>query len=55
MGSKKEVRKFNNWLGRQDFKHKIVIAGNHEFTFDLEREEIFKRDLKHYKQFVSFY
>lgn len=29
-----EVEKFNEWLGDIPFKHKIVIAGNHELSFD---------------------
>lgn len=33
-GLKKEVIKFNKFLQKQDFKYKIVIAGNHELTFD---------------------
>ena len=34
-----EIKSFSDWLGTQDFKHKIVISGNHEVTFDLEREK----------------
>lgn len=33
-GHLQEVRDFNNWLGSLPHKHKIVIAGNHELTFD---------------------
>ena len=29
-----EVEEFNAWLGTLPHKHKIVIAGNHELTFD---------------------
>ena len=29
-----EVEAFNDWLGSLPHKHKIVIAGNHEITFD---------------------
>ena len=29
-----QVIQFNNWLGTLPHKHKIVIAGNHEFSFD---------------------
>ena len=28
------MKKFNDWLGTLNFKHKIVIAGNHDLTFD---------------------
>ena len=33
-GRKEEVEKFNAWLGTLPHKYKIVIAGNHEITFD---------------------
>jgi len=33
-GRKEEVEKFNQWLGTLPHRHKIVIAGNHEITFD---------------------
>lgn len=36
MGSKREVNKFNDWLETINFKHKVVIAGNHEIIFDPE-------------------
>lgn len=29
-----EVKEFNEWLAAQPHKHKIVIAGNHELSFD---------------------
>jgi len=33
-GRREEVEKFNTWLGTLPHRHKIVIAGNHEITFD---------------------
>lgn len=33
-GEKAEVEDFNAWLGALPHTHKIVIAGNHEITFD---------------------
>jgi len=33
-GSISEVREFNTWLNKLPHKHKIVIAGNHELSFD---------------------
>ncbi|KAG0729623.1 Metallophosphoesterase domain-containing protein 1 [Chionoecetes opilio] len=33
-GNASEVEEFNNWLGALPHKHKIVIAGNHELSFD---------------------
>lgn len=35
-GEKQEVIKFNEWLGGLPHPHKIVIAGNHELSFDPE-------------------
>jgi len=35
-GAAEAVHKFNKWLGAQPHKHKIVIAGNHDITFDLK-------------------
>ena len=29
-----EVEEFNSWLGKLSHTHKIVIAGNHELSFD---------------------
>ena len=29
-----QVIQFNDWLGTLPHKHKIVIAGNHDFSFD---------------------
>lgn len=29
-----EICDFNDWLGSLPHKHKVVIAGNHDFTFD---------------------
>ncbi|XP_032834056.2 metallophosphoesterase MPPED2-like isoform X1 [Petromyzon marinus] len=31
-----EVSAFNDWLGRQPCQHKVVIAGNHELSFDAD-------------------
>ncbi|KAJ1523674.1 hypothetical protein ONE63_001514 [Megalurothrips usitatus] len=33
-GSLEEVVEFNEWIGKLPHKHKIVIAGNHELSFD---------------------
>ena len=46
-GHLKEVKEFNSWLGTLPHKHKIVIAGNHELSFDEEfREKRIKRAQK---------
>ena len=34
LGKEEEVEDFNNWIGELPYKHKIVIAGNHELSFD---------------------
>lgn len=33
-GEMEEVKHFNEWLGQLPHAHKIVIAGNHEISFD---------------------
>ena len=33
-GRREKVQRFNAWLATLPHKHKIVIAGNHEITFD---------------------
>ena len=33
-GCEGAIKRFNEWLGKQDFTHKIVIAGNHELSLD---------------------
>jgi predicted phosphohydrolase len=38
MGYQEEVQAFNSWLGKVPYKHKLVIAGNHELTFEHVRE-----------------
>lgn len=32
-GKMPEVREFNEWLGTLPHKHKLVVAGNHDFSF----------------------
>uniref|UniRef100_A0A8C4N455 Metallophosphoesterase domain containing 1 n=1 Tax=Eptatretus burgeri TaxID=7764 RepID=A0A8C4N455_EPTBU len=34
LGLPSELRKFNDWLGNLPYEYKVVIAGNHELTFD---------------------
>lgn len=33
-GKQSEIQEFNEWLGELPHKHKLVIAGNHELSFD---------------------
>lgn len=35
-GNTTDTLRFLNWFGRQDFAHKIFIAGNHDFFFERE-------------------
>ncbi|XP_072389976.1 UPF0046 protein C25E10.12 [Diabrotica undecimpunctata] len=43
-GQKDEVFQFNEWLGTLPHKHKVVIAGNHELSFDQKFKNIFKKN-----------
>ena len=38
-GEKTEVFDFLKWFEKQNYKHKIFIAGNHDFYFEREKEE----------------
>lgn len=49
-GLPQEVENFNKYLSLQNFQYKVIIAGNHDITFDVESYE---SDLK--KRFHSYY
>ncbi|MFT3747516.1 MAG: metallophosphatase domain-containing protein [Agriterribacter sp.] len=34
MGKESEIEDFMNWFKAQDFKYKIMVAGNHDFLFE---------------------
>ena len=36
VGLPDEITHFNDFLKQQDFKHKVIIAGNHDIAFDIE-------------------
>lgn len=38
-GRPKEIRRFNNWLATLPHRHKVVIAGNHDFLFEDDPEQ----------------
>lgn len=38
-GTAQQIIDFNEWLGGLNFKHKIVIAGNHDFMFEKEPDK----------------
>ncbi|KAM9502596.1 metallophosphoesterase MPPED2 isoform 1-T2 [Salvelinus alpinus] len=45
LGLPSEVKKFNDWLGSLPYEFKVVIAGNHELTFDKDfMAELVKQD-----------
>lgn len=39
LGELSDVRDFNTWIGSLPHKHKLVIAGNHDFCFEREPSE----------------
>ena len=43
MGTVPEIAEWNEWLGRQPHRHKVVIAGNHDWLF--ERDPAIARGL----------
>lgn len=43
-GTTAQVSQFIHWFSEQDFKHKIFIAGNHDFFFE-EQSEVLIHDL----------
>jgi len=38
-GEKDEVAEFLKWFDNQDFEHKVLIAGNHDFFFERESDK----------------
>lgn len=40
MGRKYEIQNFLSWFANTNFKHKIFIAGNHDFGFEQKKEGI---------------
>jgi Icc-related predicted phosphoesterase len=53
-GKEDEVREFYEWFSEQSFKYKILIAGNHEITFDLDFDRQEARDRFHDGQWLDF-
>ena len=41
-GKLSELNDFNDWLGEQPHKHKIIIAGNHDWCFERQKETSIK-------------
>ena len=46
-GDRWEIKDFLDWFGQLSFPHKIFIAGNHDFFFEQEKEDIIKSWLPH--------
>ena len=46
IGLEKEIIHFNNFLGTLNFKHIVVIAGNHDLGFDKENKEELREKVK---------
>lgn len=56
VGQPNEIKKFNEYLGKLPHKHKIVIAGNHDLTFDRSMDQQLSRwhvKLEKVKAFLS--
>jgi hypothetical protein len=47
LGRKHEVEQFIKWFAKQDYTHKVFIAGNHDMTFD--REILLRNKLAHFE------
>jgi len=47
LGRQHEVTGFIKWFGKQDYTHKIFIAGNHDMSFD--REILLRNKLAHFE------
>jgi len=43
-----EVRQFAQYISRQPFSHKVVIAGNHDFCFENEKKDEAEKILNDY-------
>lgn len=35
VGERTDILNFIEWLNRQPFKHKVIVAGNHEIGLDV--------------------
>lgn len=46
-GQLEEVEEFNTWIGALPHRHKIVIAGNHELSFDRTFTHPFQKSKSH--------
>lgn len=51
MGEPKEIETFERFLSSLPHRHKIVIAGNHDITFDLDNQASLKINFSNLKNF----
>lgn len=42
MGTLEELQDFVDWMNEQDFKYKIMVAGNHDAPFETDRRKALK-------------
>lgn len=47
LGIKHEVESFIKWFDKQDYAHKVFVAGNHDMSFD--REILLRNKLAHFE------
>lgn len=43
-GQERDVIRFNKFLSSQPHRHKVVIAGNHDLSFDLANQESLQKN-----------
>lgn len=44
-GTRRECKRFLNWMAEQPFEHKVLIAGNHDFYFEEALPEQLRADM----------
>lgn len=52
LGRESEVERFVKWFGKQDYMHKVFVAGNHDMTFD--REKLLRDKLAHFEGITEY-
>merc|ERR1711862_470904 len=54
LGYYDQVKEFAEWFKNLNYKHKIIISGNHECTFDLAREKYFRTKHKYLSKIEGY-
>ena len=52
-GQPRDIEKFGHFLTNLPHQHKVVIAGNHDLTFDTQNYDELYKDFRHPKKFDS--